>query len=124
MYGRKMTIVFAPYGPENPLWAAKGWGSVGRRKLLFRFCDAEGVHEFNLDHVLILDGWHDSVIQAFEEYKQRLSEWEKRREEFKKDLELRLRKLMREAEEEWERENPRPTFKMPELRRPWQEALI
>ena len=124
MNGRRMTVVYAPYGVENPFWAAKGWGKVARRFLYFRHHDDFGeVHKFKLEEVLVFDDWRDDVVEAVEEFKKEKREWEEERERFKRDLELRLARLMREAVEQWEKDNPRPTFKIPELRRPWQEVL-
>jgi len=109
---RKATLVYCPYGLESPLWALCGWARMTYKYVYFRDRDGGDLHKFRAGEVLLFDGWRDDVVQAVEAFKEQRREWERRRQEFERDLEGRLRRLMMEAMVEWERENPRPVFRL------------
>lgn len=109
---RPMTIIFVPYGADDPYWAEKGHGYIARRYLYFREegCPHDEPHRFELHEVIVLDGWRDDIIQAVEEYKRRYREWMEARERFIRDLDSRLADLRLMMIQGWEEQNPMPRF--------------
>jgi len=113
---RKVTLIYCPYGRENPIWAETGYIKFGQKYIYFKPKDRDSYDKFKREEVIIIDGWREDIETQVEQFKQKQREYYKKKEQYKRELEIELNRtfnhIIEQKLNEWEKQNPCPKFQL------------
>ncbi|MEM1540787.1 MAG: hypothetical protein QXJ07_05335 [Candidatus Bathyarchaeia archaeon] len=115
---RKVTLIYFPYGCEEPAWAALGYAKIGPKYVHFRYAGENQFPywtKFEKKEVKIFDGWHQEIVEAVEAFRKAIRQWDENRRKAWQEAEYEGKKLANKIYEEWKKQNPPPTFSIPLL---------
>ncbi|MEM5802832.1 MAG: hypothetical protein QXO57_02640 [Candidatus Aenigmatarchaeota archaeon] len=109
------TIIYCPYGLDEPVWVAFGFVKKGKKYFYVSF--ETDIHyaetiKLEIDKTLVFDGKRLDILMKYENWKKVKNEYHTKREEFRNNLETELNKKLNEQLEKWDKENPYPTFNL------------
>jgi hypothetical protein len=113
---RRATLVYCPYGKEKPFWADVGYIREGKKYIYFKRKDAwenEDFHQYKPEEVIVIDGWHEDIIEQVLAFREKEREYLEKRKQFQRQLECDLNHMLLQKLDEWDKQNPPPKFTLP-----------
>jgi hypothetical protein len=110
--GKIKTIVYIEYG--QPYWAMVALVKEGSKYIHYKALD-DGFsdwHKIEKEKVKVFDGQREDIINKVEEFKKKLRAYEEERQKAIREIEIQLLRERSRLIDEWNKNNPRPEFKI------------